>query len=93
MRGLALRQNGPNPFGTSTLIAFDLPEATGARIKVYDTHGRIIKTLTNKNYKGGRHVVTWLGDDEAGNRVGSGVYFIRMEAREFEDMKKVMLLR
>jgi hypothetical protein len=89
----ALRQNRPNPFGTSTLIAFDLPEATGARIKVYDTHGRIIKTLTNKNYEGGRHVVTWRGNDESGKMVSPGVYFIRMEAGEFEDMKKVMLLR
>jgi hypothetical protein len=89
----ALRQNRPNPFSSITVIAFDLPEETGARITVYDTHGRIIKRLTNKNYEAGRHSVAWLGDDERGSRVGSGVYFVRMQAGDFDDMKKVMLLR
>jgi len=89
----ALRQNRPNPFSTTTVIAFDLPEETNARIRIYDTHGRIIIRLTDKNYEAGRHAVTWRGEDEAGNQVGPGVYFIRMQAGEFEDMKKVLLLR
>lgn len=89
----ALRQNRPNPFSTTTVIAFDLPEETNARIRIYDTHGRLIKRLVDTNYEAGRHAATWRGEDEAGTLVGPGVYFIRMEAGEFEDMKKVMLLR
>jgi parallel beta-helix repeat protein len=89
----ALRQNRPNPFSTTTVIGFDLPEETGARIRIYDTHGRIIIRLTDSNYEAGRHAVTWRGEDQAGNQVSPGVYFIRMEAGEFEAMKKVLLLR
>ena len=92
-KAFALKESRPSPFSSSTVIAFDLPDATGARITIYDAHGRIIKRLTNNKYGAGRHAVTWQGDDEAGNRVGSGIYFIRMEAGTFQDMKKVMLLR
>jgi hypothetical protein len=89
----ALKQNRPNPFSTTTVIAFDLPAETNARIRIYDTHGRIITRLTDKRYEAGRHAVTWRGEDEAGNQVGPGVYFIRMQAGEFKAMKKVLLLR
>ena len=89
----ALRQNRPNPFSTTTVIAFDLPEETNARVTIYDTHGRIIMKLTDTNYDAGRHTVTWRGRDQRGNPVGPGVYFVRMEAGAFRDMKKVMLLR
>jgi hypothetical protein len=89
----ALHGCSPNPFTAMTVIAFDVPESAAARVTIYDTHGRIIKRLTNNKYGAGRHAVTWQGDDEAGNRVGSGIYFIRMEAGTFQDMKKVMLLR
>jgi hypothetical protein len=89
----ALRQNRPNPFSATTVIGFDLPEETGARIRIYDTHGRIIIRLTDTNYEAGRHAVTWRGEDQAGNQVSPGVYFVRMEAGEFEAMRKVLLLR
>jgi flagellar hook assembly protein FlgD len=75
------------------VIAFDLPEVAGVRLTVYDTQGRILSGLTDAVYQPGRHALTWLGRDEAGNPVGPRVYFIRMQAGGFETMKKVMLLR
>lgn len=89
----ALKRNRPNPFSTTTVIAFDLPEDTNARITIYDTHGRLIKRLTDSSYEAGRHAVTWAGEDDRGNKAAPGVYFVRMETGAFEDMKKVMLLR
>jgi hypothetical protein len=89
----ALRESRPNPFSSSTVIGFDLPEETNARVTIYDTHGRIIIKLTNNKYEAGRYAVTWQGEDAAGNRVASGVYFVRMEAGKFQAMKKAMLLR
>jgi hypothetical protein len=88
-----LGQGRPNPFSTMTVICFDLPENTNARIRIYDTHGRLIRRLTDSSYEAGRHTVTWRGEDDRGDPAAPGVYFVRMEAGAFEDMKKVMLLR
>jgi hypothetical protein len=89
----ALRQNRPNPFSSKTSVAFDLPMGCAVSLRVFDAQGRQVKTLIDQTYPSGRHSVGWAGDDEAGNAVGSGIYFVRMEAGGFKATSKMLLTR
>jgi len=90
---LTLHQNVPNPFNPSTSIAFYLPEKSHVRIDVYDVAGRLVTTLTDGARPGGSHNVEWNGSDASGRTAASGVYFYRLVAGKFEQMKKMILLR
>lgn len=86
-----LLQNYPNPFNPSTKIAFIIPVGTGhapSVLKVYDVLGREVATLVNEVKGPGSYEVTW---DATG--VASGVYFYRLEAGNFVQTKKLVLLR
>ncbi len=89
----ALWQNTPNPFEAGTVIRFDLPEAAAVSLTVFDVNGRAVARLTDEEWRAGRHSVMWNGEDQAGNRVGPGVYFVRMDAGGFSAIRKMMLLR
>jgi hypothetical protein len=88
-----LGQNRPNPFRAATAIVLDLPEPGFVDLRVYDAGGRLVKTLLNQMHPAGSYSVTWTAEDETGNKVGPGIYFIRMEAGESSDIKKMILLR
>jgi hypothetical protein len=89
----ALRQNHPNPFDANTVIGFDVPEARRVSLTVFGAQGRVIEVLTDREYGPGRHAVVWDGTDKNGNMVATGIYFVRMQAADFEAMKRVILLR
>ena len=90
---LTLNQNFPNPFNPSTTIRFEVPKVTQVKIKVYDIHGREVKTLVNRIYQSGSHSVIWDSKDNKGLLVASGAYVVRMQAGEFITLKKMMLLK
>jgi hypothetical protein len=89
----ALRPNRPNPFAGETTIRFDLPRPIRVSLAIFDTNGRLVRTLVQEDYPGGRHALVWPGDDEKGNPVAPGTYFARMQAGDFLSMRKVVLLR
>ena len=89
----ALMQNRPNPFEATTVIRFDLPEPGIVHIVVYDVSGRLIQSLTDQMWSAGRHSMVWHGTDDLGKAVGPGIYLLRMEAGEFRDTKKMLILR
>ncbi len=62
-------------------------------LKIYDVLGREIKTLVNKEQANGVYEVNWNGDDELGNKVSTGVYFYRIDAGDFVQTKKMMLIK
>jgi hypothetical protein len=84
----ALEQNYPNPFNPTTLIRYDLPEARHVTINIYDALGRQVTELVNRDQVAGFHKAEWnaLG-------VASGVYFYRIVAGNFVEVKKMMLIR
>lgn len=84
----ALHPAYPNPFSPSTTIRFDVPEAAEVRLMVYDTLGRAVEELSNKNQAPGTYAVTWEP-----RTVPSGVYFVRMEAGAFSATIQVLLLK
>jgi hypothetical protein len=86
-----LSQNSPNPFGTRTVIGFDLPEAGTVRLEVFDTQGRLVRVLTDRHWPAGRHTLVWSGETDTGE--APGVYLARINAGDFTDTKKVFLMR
>lgn len=72
-----LLQNTPNPFSPDTRIAFDLPLAGRAELRIYDVSGRLIRTLVDKKLPPGPHSVRWDGRDETRRKMASGVFFVR----------------
>jgi flagellar hook assembly protein FlgD len=88
-----LHGNVPNPFATSTAIAFSLAQESEVRLHIYDLSGRLVRELVARQLGPGRHHVNWDGDDALGHRVAQGIYFMRLQAGAFETSKKLVLLR
>jgi hypothetical protein len=88
-----LKQNFPNPFNPSTMIHFTIPKASSARLVVYDILGREVTTLLDQDVAPGVYKVDWNGKDHAGVQVTSGVYFYRLEAGTFSQIKKMVLVK
>lgn len=86
-------QNYPNPFNPSTDIAYALPEAGNVNVEIYNILGQQVKSLVNEYQDAGNYVITWNGDDESGSTVASGVYFYRVSAGQFKDIKKMVLMK
>ena len=89
----ALHQNYPNPFNPNTNIRFDLPKDTKVQIIVYDILGRLIKNIINMNQNAGFKSVQWDGKNNFGEKVPSGVYLYSIEAGDFNQTKKMLLLK
>jgi hypothetical protein len=87
-KGFVLSQNYPNPFNPVTKIKFALPKADKVKIELYNTLGQRVETLLNQHMKVGNHEVEFNAQN-----LSSGVYFYRIEAGEFQDVKKLVLLR
>lgn len=91
---LSLLPNAPNPFRDRTLIGFEVPAgAAGARVLIYDTAGRLVRTFDRPGLTPGHHAVTWDGRDTSGRRVASGVYHYRLEAAGESRTRKMLILR
>jgi hypothetical protein len=89
----ALNQNYPNPFNPSTEISFDLPQASKVDLSIYNVLGQHVRNLVEDQMEAGQHTVTWDGRDNNGNTAASGIYFYRIKANEFTDIRKMTLLK
>lgn len=83
-----LEQNFPNPFNPSTTIKFDLPEQGMVNLIVYDIVGRKVAELLNESKDAGVHVVSYDGSNLA-----SGLYFYRLQAGKYSQVKRMLLLK
>jgi hypothetical protein len=88
-----LKVTSANPFNPSIQIDYGLPRAAKAVIRVYTAEGRVVNTLVDDTQPSGNYTFTWDGTDRNGKRVGSGVYFIKLETPEYSETKKIALLR
>ena len=86
--GFSLQQNYPNPFNPVTNIKFSVPKAGLVTLKIYDISGREVAELVNRNLSAG----TFNYDFDA-SHLSSGVYFYRISAEGFTDVKKMMLVK
>ena len=92
-RVFALKANYPNPFNPMTKISFSLPEAQYVIMNVYSVDGTRVASLINETRTAGLHEVLWTGRDDAGQSVASGIYFYRIEAGPYSQVRKMTLMK
>ena len=83
-----ISQNYPNPFNPSTTISYALPKAEMVTIRVYNILGQVVRTLVNQNESAGTHTISFKAND-----LTSGIYFYSIQAGNFNQVKKMMLLK
>ena len=93
IRTFALFQNYPNPFNPETTIRYQVAEKSQVQISVYNLMGQLVTTLVNEQRPQGAHSLRWNGTDHKGNVVPTGMYFIKMVAGSFEQLRKMALIR
>ena len=93
-REFRLFDNFPNPFNLSTTILFNLPQAENITMKIYNVLGEQVASLfDNKYHEAGLHKVYWDGKDRFGVDLASGIYLYRLEAGNFVQVKKMLLVK
>jgi glycosidase len=88
-----LFQNYPNPFNPSTIVRYSIVKPGNVSIKIYDVLGREVKNLINEVKTVGTYSSIWNGNDNFDNKVNSGVYFYKLQAGDFVETKKMILLK
>ncbi|NCS87686.1 MAG: hypothetical protein AUK34_04115 [Ignavibacteria bacterium CG2_30_36_16] len=83
-----LSQNYPNPFNPSTEIKFSLPEASNVKLIIYDAIGKEVAVIVSDYYSAGNYKIKW----NAGN-YASGIYFYKIDANNFQMVKKMVLVK
>lgn len=86
--GYELKQNYPNPFNPSTRIEFTLPVQSKIRMVLINILGQVVKEIANGDYAAGKQKVEFNASDLA-----SGVYFYKLQAGNFTQVKKMVLLK
>ena len=87
----SLSQNYPNPFNPSTIINYSVAKESMVSIKVFDVLGREVATLVNSRKIAGNYQVEF--DSRDYNNLSSGMYFYRINAGDFSDLKRMMLIK
>ena len=93
-----LLQNYPNPFNPETWIPYQLSEDSPVSVSIYDTTGRLVRTLslgfqTAGFYNSRSQAAYWDGRNELGERVASGVYFYQLTTPEFQQTRRLVILK
>ena len=88
-----LSQNYPNPFNPTTKIEFAIPSKSHVNLVIYNALGQKVKDLVNEELDAGWKAVTWDGTDNTGNEVASGIYLYRIEAENYAQSKKMILMK
>lgn len=88
----SLHQNYPNPFNPETIIRFTVSKRSNVRLTIHNVLGRRVRTFEG-HFSPGTHTVTWNGKNSSGQEVASGVYLYRLTAGDYQETKKMVLLR
>ena len=88
-----LHQNHPNPFNPVTTLRYDLPEDAVVNITIYDMMGRIVSNLVSSQQRAGYKSIQWNATNNIGQPVSAGLYLYTIEAGEFRQTKKMVLLK
>ena len=92
-KSFKLAQNYPNPFNPVTTLRYDLPENGLVYITIYDMLGNIVNNLVNTNQSSGYKSIQWDATNNQGEPVSAGVYLYKIQAGDFVDTKKMILLK
>ena len=88
-----LSQNYPNPFNPRTTIHYALLKAAHVTLKIFNLRGELVKTLVNGYRSAQYHQVIWNGENEAGEKASAGIYLYQLKAGNFQQTKRLVLLK
>lgn len=86
--GYKLRQNYPNPFNPTTTISYSIPKESFVTIKVFDSLGRLVKTLVNGMKQAGNYNLVFNAD-----KLASGIYYYQLKAENYLETRKMTLIK
>lgn len=83
-----LFNNYPNPFNPITTISYQLPKSEFVNLSIYNVAGQLVETMVSEYKNVGYHSVIWNASG-----IGSGLYFYRIEAGDYMETKKCLILK
>ncbi len=89
----ALHQNFPNPFNPVTSIRYDLPQNEKVNVTIYDMLGRQVRLLVDSYQEAGFRSIIWDATTDHGNQAAAGVYLYKIQAGDFIQTRKMVLLK
>ena len=89
----SLYDNYPNPFNPKTTISFELSHNAFVNIAIYDMMGRKVNTLVSSQQTAGYKSVQWNATNDKGSPVSAGIYLYMIQTGEFNQTKKMVLLK
>lgn len=91
-KSFILYSGQPNPFASQTTIKFGLPQTSSVKLNIYSSSGILLKTLVSEIKNLGYHCSVWNGCDKFGRKLPAGIYFYRLETKDFTEAKKIVKL-
>jgi len=88
-----LNKNYPNPFNPVTNISFSVKEEGFVKLKVFNARGQLVRTLISENMQEGVHFTSWNGKDNSNKSVSSGIYFYKMDSKNYSSVRKMILMK
>jgi len=89
----SLAQNYPNPFNPETSIQYSLAKAGKVTLTIYNVMGQKVRTLVDESKPAGKYTVSWNGRNDRNTPVSTGVYFYKINAGDFNQIKKLLFLK
>jgi len=89
----SLEQNYPNPFNPETSLSYSLAKPGKVNLVVYNIMGQKVKTLVDKERIAGKYTITWDGRNDHNKLVSTGVYFYKIKAGDFSQIKKMLFVK
>jgi hypothetical protein len=93
LTSFTLLQNYPNPFNPATDIQYTLPTDCEVKLVIYNILGQKVRTLVNEHQTAGFKTIRWDGKTDKGSKVSTGIYLYKLQAGEFTETKKMLLLK
>ena len=75
------------------MIPYQIPKSGHIRLRIYDMRGAAVRNLVDENVQAGHHTAVWDGRDDRYSLVASGIYLVRIEAEDFVEQRKMILIR
>ncbi|MCB5228818.1 MAG: carboxypeptidase regulatory-like domain-containing protein [Candidatus Cloacimonetes bacterium] len=87
----ALNGNYPNPFNPETTISYSIKEAGAVSLEIYNIKGQLVTTLVHQDQSTGHYKAVWSGKDASGRACSSGIYYYRLTAPGYRQVRKMVL--
>ena len=92
-KNFSLHQNYPNPFNPTTKIIYELPNNVFVNVDIYNVMGHVVKNLINSKQEAGLKFIHWDATDNRGEQVPAGMYLYTIQAGEYMQTRKMVLLK